>query len=422
MAKIKFLIRGKAKNQPARIFLRIYQGRSFDYSFPTNNFTFPEYWNPEKEAFFWKKITSNYFQYKEIEKNLNDLKAKILNEFAGNSIPTIEEIKNIITAFENPGQTQKELDLNYYLDRYILEMESGKRLTENKNRFQKGTIKNYKSFQAQFDAFQIAKNIEINFENVTLDFYGEYVQFLTKKLYAPNTIGKHIKHIKTIMRSSLEEGLHKNTEFQRRLFKAPSNKTVDIYLTEKELKKLHQLKLTGVDAVARDIFLIGCYTAQRYSDFSKIKPENIKGNTIQLTQQKTGATVVIPMRPEVKAILKKYEYTVPKSHAQKINDRIKTIGEKAGITELIEVEKVNGGLKIKTLVPKCKMIKTHTGRRTGATNMYLAGISTIAIMKITGHKTAKEFMKYIKISSEESANKLLTHPYFTQKKMKVVKS
>jgi hypothetical protein len=33
-------------------------------------------------------------------------------------------------------------------------------------------------------------------------------------------------------------------------------------------------------------------------------------------------------------------------------------------------------------------------------------------MKITGHKTEKAFMRYIKISAEDNAKKLLTHPFF----------
>ena len=36
-------------------------------------------------------------------------------------------------------------------------------------------------------------------------------------------------------------------------------------------------------------------------------------------------------------------------------------------------------------------------------------------MKITGHKTEKEFMKYIKITEEESAMELMNHPYFSGK-------
>ena len=47
--------------------------------------------------------------------------------------------------------------------------------------------------------------------------------------------------------------------------------------------------------------------------------------------------------------------------------------------------------------------------------MYLARIPTIAIMKITGHKTEREFMKYIKITEEQTALELMNHPYFSGK-------
>lgn len=57
--------------------------------------------------------------------------------------------------------------------------------------------------------------------------------------------------------------------------------------------------------------------------------------------------------------------------------------------------------------------KDPTAHRSGATNMYLAGIPTIAIMKITGHKTETEFMKYIKITEEQTALELMNHPYFS---------
>jgi hypothetical protein len=38
-------------------------------------------------------------------------------------------------------------------------------------------------------------------------------------------------------------------------------------------------------------------------------------------------------------------------------------------------------------------------------------------MKITGHKTEKAFMRYIKISAEDNAKKLLTHPFFAAVKV-----
>ena len=134
---------------------------------------------------------------------------------------------------------------------------------------------------------------------------------------------------------------------------------------------------------------------------------------IDLKQQKTGNHVVIPVRPELQAILDKYENRLPKSYEQKVNKFIKEVARETGITEKIEVSYVENGEKKTHLVEKCDLVKTHTARRSGATNMYLAGLPTIAIMKITGHKTEKEFMKYIKITEEQTAMELMNHPYFS---------
>ena len=87
----------------------------------------------------------------------------------------------------------------------------------------------------------------------------------------------------------------------------------------------------------------------------------------------------------------------------------------AEINDLVEVVKTKGGLRISETKPKFQLITTHVARRSFATNLYLAGIPSISIMKITGHRTERSFLKYIKISQEENAQKLMEHPYFQPK-------
>ena len=87
------------------------------------------------------------------------------------------------------------------------------------------------------------------------------------------------------------------------------------------------------------------------------------------------------------------------------------------LRELIRLRSLHGGIiqVHRVAITKTRQMKTHTARCSGATNMYLAGIPTIAIMKITGHKTEREFMKYIKITEEQTALELMSHPYFSGK-------
>jgi hypothetical protein len=53
--------------------------------------------------------------------------------------------------------------------------------------------------------------------------------------------------------------------------------------------------------------------------------------------------------------------------------------------------------------------------------MFLAGIPTISIMKITGHKTEREFLKYIRVTKEETAHALIKHPYFSGTPLRLIK-
>lgn len=316
-------------------------------------------------------------------------------------------------------------NLNEYIDVFIKDSESGARLTDKKTRYKAGTIKNFKGFKVQFDDFQLQKRKKLDFDAITLDFYDRFVEFFTEKKYSPNTIGRHIKNLKTIMRYARDEGYHNNSEIDRRKFKVLREDVDNIYLTEPEIKLLYEMDLSDKPhwELARDVFLIGCYTAQRFSDYSTIRKEQIQDlengrKVIRLTQQKTGEPVVIPVRHELEVLLKKYDWTVPKIWEQKLNKYIKEVGGAVKINMKVPIEQYKGGLKVKSTVPKCDLIKTHTARRSGCTNMYLAGISPLDIMKISGHKTEREFLKYIKVTKEETAKNLITHPYFSNPVLK----
>lgn len=52
------------------------------------------------------------------------------------------------------------------------------------------------------------------------------------------------------------------------------------------------------------------------------------------------------------------------------------------------------------------MISSHKARRSIAINEYLNGTPSITIMSVTGHKTEKAFLKYIKVTSREHAEKM----------------
>ena len=149
----------------------------------------------------------------------------------------------------------------------------------------------------------------------------------------------------------------------------------------------------------RDLFVIGCYTGLRFSDFSQLKKENIINGNFVITPQKTNDKVIVPIHSIVYTILDKYSYSLPEAISkQNFNLYIKEIAKLAGLCESVIINKIS--------VNKCDNLSAHTARRSFATNLFLKGFPAINIMQITGHKTETAFMKYIKVTKEQTADLL----------------
>ena len=258
-----------------------------------------------------------------------------------------------------------------------------------------------------------------------MKFYYEYTAYLKSKNYSVNSIGKCIKELKTMLRSAESEGYNVNPRYKDKKFKGVRIDVDSIYLTKDELHKIMKadISMYGVGhQQARDIFMVGVWTAQRVSDYNYISKENIKRHsitktingsliskefmTIEIHQRKTGCKVSIPISSELHKILKRYNYELPHLEEQVINRYMKDICKLAGLNELIEIQSTKGGILKKEFKHKWELVHTHTARRTGATLMYLAGMDYYDIMRITGHTSPTMLKKYIKVDSLEVADKI----------------
>jgi integrase len=238
--------------------------------------------------------------------------------------------------------------------------------------------------------------------------------------YKPNTVGTRIKILKTFLSNAEDAGLPVIGDYKKKSFAKPSEETEAVYLNESELTAMYRVnfeKSKKLDRV-RDLFLIGAYTGLRFSDLSKLNKDNVSSDIISVRTLKTGAVVDIPIHPVIRSILGKYEGCMPKIPSnQKFNDYIKEVVKRAGINEPVRVDETKGDLTIKKSEPKYRLVTSHTARHSFATNAYLGDVPAISIMKITGHRTEGAFMKYIKISSEDNARKLLKHDFFSPVKI-----
>ena len=190
-----------------------------------------------------------------------------------------------------------------------------------------------------------------------------------------------------------------------------------VYLSEEDITRLYYFKgLTRFQQEVLDHFIIGCCTGLRYSDYSRLNESNFdrESNFITIKTKKTGVVITVPMHKFVRTILKKYDYNLPKPRCnQYFNVAIKNICKKVGFVEPILWERTVGNKVVIKSMQKWEMISSHTARRSFATNMFLRkDIPVQRIMMITGHRSDRSFMKYIRVTREENAFTLQGHPFF----------
>ena len=340
-------------------------------------------------------------------------------------------------------ESERRKKFQEYVQNYLKEMLCGQRRTVKNKLYQKSTTNNWKQLVDKVLDFH--KKCPFSWDEINQRLIVKFIDYLEKDDLCKSNIQKLMKNFKKLIRDANIEGIHDNFRARDLNFTievGESDKSTQVYLTTEELEGLYKMELTGTEELVRDIFLIGCFLGQRVSDYSRIEP-NWFGNTsngvevIRLEQTKTGNKVCVPIiGSQLQALLKKYDYCVPKISDQEIDRTIKDICERLSLsipslavkekTLLKKQEKIalytnkEGGRKLfeinekgECIKPKWAMIASHTARRTCITNMYLAkksdGSSKYTLaerMSVSGHKTEREYIKYIKCSLDEVAERV----------------
>ena len=334
-----------------------------------------------------------------------------------NGIPAPETIKRYLDNFIHKNLNVDNVDISADIFELIDRFISGEIKFKGRDKSE-GTLKQYRAAKHHLQAYEKKYKTKLTFDSINLDFFYKYVSFLktVKNLsgepLCQNTIAKDIRILKTFLNEAVDLGLTNNFQFKHKKFYVPEEETDAVSLSDKELTDLYKFDFTQNKKLeqVRDLFVFGSYVGLRFSDYSRIKPENIvnidSDNFIKLKTQKTGEQVIIPCNHIVLELFKKYESNanrLPKSLSnQKFNEYIKEVALKAGLTERGRL-----GTDPNKLLYEC--ISSHTSRRSFATNLYLDGYPTIEIQKITGHKTEASFLLYIKVTKLDAAKRLSAH-------------
>ena len=318
---------------------------------------------------------------------------------------------------------------------------------------------------------------EMTFAEIDKPFADKFSTFLEKKGMMPYTVSKYVVCFRKLCNLAAEEGINSNAVslkvWKERVVNT-NEKRAELYLSDDELDELYKMKLTGKDDAVRDLFLLGNFSCQRFSDYGFYSLDNFKKTesgtaVISLYQKKTGTYLEIPILDErVHEICEKYDYKFPKVGKRTMNYHLKQILKELSqtvptlsmkyVTQLSMLQKQSeenflkwakklekGGKlndsersqygKLKkyaaehngsplfernnsgdVIMPKYELISSHTARRSGITNLYKLGIfDTRELMALSGHKSERVFENYIKVGVSEQADRIAEKMRLAQK-------
>ena len=405
---------------------------------------YPHLWDREKQYPIPKgkipaKFQSETYNLQVIGSTIDQIKvyiSEILNDSAlQKDAVTKDKIKVELLSKMGLLERQKEITLYSFCMGTIKEMESGILMIDDTKRYAQSTIDKYKYTAQILEVFKP----KTTFNQIDRDWHSSFIQFLThkqsisykdkdgneqlfkKKDLQPGSIGNYVKNVKFLMGYAVEKGVSINKNHTEKWFTRPKEQNgygnIHIALNESELKRIYDFNISKADLnptyeKARDLFLIGCYTGLRVSDFNSglsakdfatVERNGKKEKVLSISTKKTGARSNTPVIwNEMIEIFEKYNYRLPvlsdntiRKYTQKVCEYIK------GFDEVKSWHITLGGKTEKTEKRKWQMVGNHTGRRSFITNLSGRGYSFEEIGRFTGQTTVAVINEYDKTPKEE---------------------
>ncbi|MDQ2720617.1 MAG: site-specific integrase [Bacteroidota bacterium] len=307
------------------------------------------------------------------------------------------------------GRQKVNIDFFYQFDDYV---------RSKQNQVAPSTLHVFRNLKTILHSFETFRKKDITFSCIDSNFYDDFLHYLTfehvhlnrkeiTKGFKRNTVGKNIKQLIVFLKNRKQKKVISELDLSG--FKILDEEADAIYLTKEELKNIFQLNLSALPRLLkyRDLLVFGCLTGLRFSDFSLIRSEDVRDGMIFKKQVKTKHWVVIPLRDEASYIFHNcFKSNIPKVSNPDFNYNIKEVGKLAGIVQPVKHSYIKGNKNFIEIKPKYEWITSHTCRRSFCTNEFLAGTPVELIMKISGHKSLKDFYKYIKIAPEHAGHRI----------------
>ena len=206
-----------------------------------------------------------------------------------------------------------------------------------------------------------------------------------RKVATPAAANHWLRLMKTLMRFAVQEGMRAD------------DPTIGIDYIERKAAGFHTWTEDEIAAFeahhpvgskARLALALLLYTAQRRSDVVKMGPQHIRNGVAHVRQQKTGATLAIPVHPVLQAVLA----ATPSEHLTFLTTAYGKPFTAAGFGGWFRDRCNEAGLP--------KACAAHGLRKAACRRLAEAGCSANIIAAISGHTTLREVERYTKAADQ----------------------
>ena len=244
------------------------------------------------------------------------------------------------------------------------------------------TIKNHQVFLRKMQSWGYIKN----FSDITYANIQKMNEWLHLRKLKDETIYGYNKFLRLFINNAIADGLLKENPYSTKQIKLKHGEpNADSYITEKELLRLKEVKLTGSLGRVRDVFVFQCLTGMAYADLSEFnakKVKEIEGYKVYSGKRgKTGIPFFCVLFNDAMEILAKYNNKLPVISNQQYNLRLKVVADVAGID---------------------KKLTTHWARHTAATIWINRGLPIEIISKMLGHSSTRITEKVYSMLQEKT--------------------
>lgn len=240
--------------------------------------------------------------------------------------------------------------------------------------------------------------------NLTVDMLQRWDDFLRTKLKKITSVESRHKQLSKYINRAIAKEFISQSPYKNKAFKVARQNTNPTYLTAQEREKFEELKFTPeqrLECMARDMYLLGCYTSLRISDVVAIGENNF-------TETPEGLRMTINVEKGHQRDNKKWEYILDNFYDGKAAAIIRKYWRTDGKRFFYGMTSQKANTCLKALAKRAginKYLTFHSSRHTFGSHAVLI-MPVIDVKKIMQHASITMTEKYLHLNNTEHKERL----------------